>query len=180
MTNPTDPQQVSSQIDYTGPAIVVEDSPGFDEPWGPDHTKTAGDEKEKSSSRKPKNPFGKLGQNKQRASGVRQLVKADREKIVSLYQYFAFGLMPFKPATAEAIADSAETCADAWFELAHDNDAVRKMILALVEGGAWGKVMIAHTPILLSLVPENHPLSLFKHMNNIPDDVNGLSDDNRE
>lgn len=110
---------------------------------------------QKNPPRSGKSVFSSLGQNKKVRSGVRKLDEKDRDKIASLYTFGAMGLMPFKPQAAQAMALSADKCADAWMELAQENDSVRRVILALVEGGVWGKVFAAHTPILIALLPEN-------------------------
>lgn len=98
--------------------------------------------------------LGNLGQNKKTRSGIRPLVKADKEAITQLYVYSAMAVMQFRPTTAQAMAENAERCADAWVELASKNDAVRRAILALVEGGAWSGIFLAHAPILLTMIPE--------------------------
>lgn len=105
--------------------------------------------------------FGKLGQNKKSRSTARALVLADKEKIANLYVYGSMGIMPFKQDTAMAMANSAEACADAWFDLAKENDTVRRAILAMIEGGVWGKVFFAHMPILVSLIPGDVMASRF-------------------
>jgi hypothetical protein len=43
----------------------------------------------------------------------------------------------------------------AWFDLAENNDSVRRWVLAFIEGGAWGKVIGAHTPIFMAVIPES-------------------------
>lgn len=135
--------------------------------FGPDHTLSTEEIAQEAINRripkvnqnKPPKPassaFGKLGQNKKPRSGVRALTVQDKDKIASLYTFGAMGLMPFKPKAAQAMAMSAEKCAEAWYEMARENDGVRRVLLMLIEGGAWGKVFAAHTPIILALLPEN-------------------------
>lgn len=113
----------------------------------------AAEEVKKARRRNGKSPFNNLGNNKKRASGVRQLTKQDREKIEQLYVTGAMVSMPFKPDIAKALANAAEDCAEAWFELSKENDGVRRTILMLIEGGAWGKVFAAHLPIFLAAIP---------------------------
>lgn len=170
-----------TEPDYEGPAIQVETSPlNFGADYGPDYTNTQNpDDEAKKEKAKPKGkkPFGGLGANKQARSGVRQLTNKDKDAIASLYAYLAMGLMPFRPTTASKVAECADQCAEAWYDLARENDAVRRAILAIIEGGAWGKIVAAHLPIMLTLIPDNHPLSMIARMNDIPDDINGLSDE---
>lgn len=99
--------------------------------------------------------FGTLGQNKKPRSGIRKLTDADRDKIASLYTAMAIPVMPFKPKVAQALALSADKCADAWIEVGNENDRVRRMILAAIEGGTWGKLFAAHALIIVAILPEN-------------------------
>lgn len=102
-----------------------------------------------------KSVFGGLGQNKKPRSGVRKLVEQDREKISNLYTFGAMALMPVRPQAGQIMALSADKCADAWYELAQENDGVRRALLAMIEGGVWGKVFMAHAPILIALIPQH-------------------------
>lgn len=142
--------------------------------FGPDHTKTADTDTSKpSKERKP--PFN-LGANKKTRSGVRALVEKDKDKIVTLYVTVGMALMPFKPKTAQAFAQVADEAADAWYNLARENDSVRRTILMLIEGGAWGALFAAHIPIILTMLPENAMASLPFPIN--PEDFQGnVSDD---
>jgi len=103
---------------------------------------------------KPPGKLGKLGANKRPRSGVRAFVKGDRDKIVGLYTVAAMGAMMVRPPAAQAIMTQSEQCADAWIELGRENDSVRRAILFLIEGGAWGMVIAAHLPIALVFLPE--------------------------
>jgi hypothetical protein len=38
-------------------------------------------------------------------------------------------------------------------ELSKENDGVRRALLFLIEGGAWGAVIVAHAPIALAMLP---------------------------
>lgn len=107
----------------------------------------------KNGNAKPSMPLN-LGHNKKRASGVRQLAAADKEKIASLYMIASMATMPLSNKVSMAFLDAKEECAEAWFELAREHDGVRKFILAIIEGGAWGKVFAAHIPIMFAAMPE--------------------------
>lgn len=128
-----------------------------------------------STPKSGRSVFTTLGQNKKPRSGIRKLTAEDRDKIASLYTFGAMGLMPFKANAAQAMALSADKCADAWMELAEQNDGVRRVLLMLVEGGVWGKVFAAHTPILLALLPEKAMPQMFKGV-----DLNAFFDDQEE
>jgi len=108
-----------------------------------------------------------IGKNKQRgtAKGLRPLTTEDRDKLAALYAGLgagvkagaAIGLPVLRERTGDALADNAETCADAWIDMAAENNHVRRAILFLVEGGAWTKLFVAHLPILATLMPETPP-----------------------
>lgn len=164
----TDPTPVPEM-----PDLPLQPSTAF----GPDHTQSTEDivrerlaaegklppkVNQKNPPRAGKSVFNTLGQNKKPRSGVRKLDEKDRDKIASLYVFAAMPLQAFKPKVAAAMASGADKCADAWMELASENDTVRRTILMLIEGGVWGKVFIAHTPILLAALPDNMMPPMFR------------------
>lgn len=127
--------------------------------FGPNPTASNDDPKERVSTRAARKDgkgsvFGTLGQNKKPRSGIRKLTESDRDKIEGLYTAGAFMLMPFKPKTAQAIAKTSGKCADAWMDVANENDNIRRMILAAIEGGTWGKLITAHALIIVTLLPD--------------------------
>lgn len=95
-----------------------------------------------------------LGTNRKRASGVRQLTKKDLDQLRGYYAAAGVLAMPFNQRAAEALTESADRCVDAWDELAKQNDRVRKALLAILEGGAWGLVLSAHVPIIWAFIPD--------------------------
>lgn len=138
------------------PLADVIPEPSILNDFGPDPSQV-NSEPESPLKRKPeprKPPFN-LGANKKPRSGVRALTEKDKEKIAGLYVAAAMGTMPFKPEVAQALATAADDCADAWYDLAKENDSVRRILLLIIEGGAWGKVFAAHVPILLALLPKD-------------------------
>lgn len=131
----------------------------------PDHTKS------RSIPPGVKRVVGKMGQNKKPRSGVRQLRPEDVQRLEEYYDMFAWAMQMYKPAVSQAILDEvtvkgidgeedstttrAALCAQAWGELAKENDGVRRMILMLVETGAWSKVFMANMPILVAALPDD-------------------------
>lgn len=131
----------------------------------PDHTKS------RSIPPGVKRVVGKMGQNKKARSGVRQLRPDDIQRIEEYYDMFAWAMQMYKPAVSQAILDEVTVkgidgdedstttrsalCANAWGELAKENDGVRRMILMLVETGAWSKVFMANMPILVAALPDD-------------------------
>jgi hypothetical protein len=138
--------------------------------FGPDFTRTP--EKEppvtppKVNQKNPPKPastvFGKLGTNKKLRSPVRKLTRepgkdgelSDLERLIGWYHALSNGSKMFHPKLSMALADQAEECAYAWFDLAEKNDSVRRFLLGCIEGGAWGKVIAAHSPIFMAVLPE--------------------------
>lgn len=145
MTAPVPP---NTGLDPEAP-FTVKPSEGF----GPDPAKSA-DAKAKTTRAGGK-PFAGLGQNKKPRSGIRKLNDQDRDKIEGLYVAAGTLVVPFKPKVGKALKKSAPQCADAWMDVADQNDTIRRWILGLIEGGAWGKLIAAHAFILLAVLPEN-------------------------
>lgn len=73
------------------------------------------------------------------------------EPIANLYGLGAMVLAPFDPNCAQTLMVNAQNCAVAWDELAKENESVRRILHALVETSAWGKVAIAHVPLLVGV-----------------------------
>lgn len=158
--------------------------PPKEQEYGPDASNTVPDPEPKNSKnngKKRQTPFSKLGANKQARGGPRKLTDKDKQKLSSLYVTAGMFLMPVKPVAAQAFAEHADECADAWFELASENDSVRRTVLMLIEGGAWGKVLAAHLPLLLALLPEGSlPFSLPNNTTDAHDAVTSLFGENTE
>lgn len=128
--------------------------------YGPDFTQTEGNGTKpppKSSQKNPprKSPFDTLGQNKKLRSPIRKLSEQDRPRVQSLYVVVAGVVRIFHPRAALAIDMQADACVTAWFELAENNDKVRRALLAVIEGGDWGKLFMAHLPIIIAVLPES-------------------------
>lgn len=119
----------------------------------PDFMATAGEPTPEDKPEKKARGRAKLGEGRQRGSGVRQLNKADLEQLRALYATAGIALMPFNAGAAIAVTQGADECVDAWDELAKQNDSVRRALLAMLEGGAWSRVFMAHVPIILAFLP---------------------------
>jgi hypothetical protein len=119
----------------------------------PDHTASV-DAKHPGGPEGPKRRGLGLGANRNRGSGVRQLTKSDHDKIEGLYITLGFGVMLVNQPAAQVIAEQATPCADAWVNLARENDGIRRILLFMIEGGAWGAVFVAHLPIMFALLPK--------------------------
>lgn len=164
-----------SEVNWAEAAATVTDSKGV----VPDHTKSR-------DTTSPKERFEKfaektkLGANKAARSPVRKLTEADRQKIEDFYAGISLAfVMPtplFNQDAAEACASQAKACADAWYRLAENNDAVRRVVLMFIEGGAWGALVTAHLPIALAFLPQatkDHMGRLFTPVE-VPDSPEGI------
>lgn len=129
----------------------------------PDHTKS------RTVPPGVKRALGKLGTNKKPRGGPRQLTGEDINRVEEYYDFIALAMTMYKPAVAAAIRDEitigidddereitrARYCAEAWGDLAKENDSVRRVILMLVETGVWSKVAMANLPILVAALPDD-------------------------
>lgn len=128
--------------------VTSGDNPLFDQ-TEPNHSAST-----EGPSSKLKDRVGKLGQNRASRSAVRALTNSDRDALIQFYVGVGMTAKMFNSRAADAIVEQAESCANAWMELAKKNDAVRKALLAMMEGGAWGGVIFAHLPIVMAFLPE--------------------------
>lgn len=135
----------------SAPPFDLEARPGN---FGPDSSRTEDPKKPSVAAQKAKDALGSLGDNTKPRSGVRKLGEIERLWILRKYTNLAKMAMPFHPKFADALAGQAEECADGWMAVAEKNDKVRRQILAAIEGGAWGELLVSHGPILMALLPE--------------------------
>lgn len=175
--------------EFTDP-IAAPDAGALFEPPDPSRS---GSKKGPEIPTKLRKVLGGMGQNKRTTptgrpsrGAPRALTEEDRIKITDLYTTVGMFLMPIKPDVSNAILDTtrvmdpdtkemvdgptrAELCADAWMELAEENDSVRRVILFYVETGAWGKMFAANMPILIAALPDDAFARLFaRAMPNVP------------
>jgi hypothetical protein len=66
-------------------------------------------------------------------------------------------IVPFDQPCGMAVVNNAEPCARALENLARENPAVRRALLALVETSVWGQVIAAHLPIMLAIATHHVP-----------------------
>lgn len=149
---------------FRGPKDATTDvAPDF----GPDFTRTPEKDdapeppKTARAAKKADSGVGRIGLNKKARSAVPKLTReapdgqlSDLDKLTR--RYIALGKLAqnFHPKFSAAMDENAEDCANAWFDLAEQNDTVRRWIHGFLEGGAWSAVIAAHTPIFLAVIPE--------------------------
>ena len=109
----------------------------------------------------------------------RKLLKSDKEKIENVYATIALVFAAPTPIqnidACDALAGCAPDCADAWIRVAENNDAVRRVLLMFIEGGAYGALIAAHVPIIMAFMPEHtkRMMNVFDKPD-IPDTPEGL------
>lgn len=113
-----------------------------DEPIIPDHTKSKREKAERPSP------------------SARNITKRKGyfvEPLTKMYGGIGLMVMPFDKVCGQAVIQSAENCARSLDELAYQNDAVRKVLIALTETTAIGTVIAAHAPILITVLIHHMP-----------------------
>lgn len=78
-------------------------------------------------------------------------------QITQMYVSLGTFLLPFDAACAGAIINAAPRCGEAMENLARENPAVRRAIMAMVETSVWGQVVMAHAPIMLAIAIHHVP-----------------------
>lgn len=116
----------------------------------------------KASKEKPTIPFRKKPAGDKRDTKARK--PAPRAKkgmfvdpLTQLYVGIGMTLLPVDPVCANAVIKSAENCAKSLDELAYQNEAVRRALMALTQTSAVGGVIIAHMPILMAVMMHHVP-----------------------
>jgi hypothetical protein len=77
------------------------------------------------------------------------------ETLQEIYGGAGMLAMPFNASLGSALMLNAEKCANAWDELAQKNPSVRHTLRLLTQGGAWGKVVLAHAPIVAAVMAQS-------------------------
>jgi hypothetical protein len=132
----------------------------------PDHTATAEDDGPTPGPLPPRKRVlpGRPGFRPSEPRGPRRGFNAPREErpkkplppiprngfapdVEKLYVLLAMGIMPFDVELAGKVQEIAGPAAEAWDELARKNEVVRRVLVSLIETGAWGKVTAAHLPL---------------------------------
>jgi len=129
--------------------VDVTDSPLLDSTVTPDHDLS------RDASDKPAKAVRSLGQNRKPRPTIRRTKPGElTQPITQFYVLLGLGIAPFAPFTSATIGNNAEQCAQAWDKLAQENDAVRRVLLAMIETGAWAGLVAAHTPIAIAVMME--------------------------
>lgn len=68
--------------------------------------------------------------------------------VEKMYHALALSVTPFDVKLGEVLHEIAAEAGQAWDELARQNHAVRRLLVALMETTAWGQVMAAHAPLM--------------------------------
>lgn len=93
-----------------------------------------------------------------RARAAKPLPKGGLEKpLTELYTTIGVVIVPFDQVCGTAVVEAAPECAKALNSLAATNPAVRNALISLVTTSEWGKVIIAHLPILSAIAIHHIP-----------------------
>lgn len=80
------------------------------------------------------------------------------QPITQLYGYIGMGVFVRDQVCGAAIIQAAPQCAEAWDEMAYKNEAVRRVLWAVVQTGDLGKIIAAHLPILVAAMSHHVPV----------------------
>lgn len=80
------------------------------------------------------------------------------KQVAELYALAGMMLAPFDMHCAGAVMESAERCGEAWEDLARHNEAVRRVLVSLVQGSDWSKVILANGPIISAIAIHHVPI----------------------
>lgn len=160
--------------------LEAEDAPELDQHI-PDHTQSRRSRRDylgfgkKADEEKPK---GRTTTRPKRKPAPRAKKGAFIEPLTELYTLLGGVLMPFDPQCANAVIVSAEKCAESMDELAYQNESVRRALTALTQTSAWGAVIFAHLPIIMSIAMHHGPGGMGKAMSGLV--VGGNVDESNE
>ena len=137
-------------------------SPSLDELKAGQPPETGGESPEVSADRAPETPKRGRG----RAAGAKKdaPVPQFREGQIAkgvnrLYRKAGKIVRAMDPEVGNAIIEATKkeddddiTVGEAWEELARTNVRIRRFLLKMIAGGAWGQLFMAHAPILLAVI----------------------------
>lgn len=146
---------MTAVTEETFAGLEVEDAPEF---TVPDPNGSRRSRREYLFSSKDKAESGpKARPAKRRKPAPRAKKGAFVEPLEQLYTTIGMMLMAFDPTCAEVVIKSANQCAEAMDELAYQNEAVRRALVALTTTSAVGAVLFAHAPIIMAVAMHHGP-----------------------
>lgn len=80
-----------------------------------------------------------------------------KKPLQDMYGTIGMTVAMFDPVCGQAILANAEACAIALENMARENEAVRRVIMSLVQTSIWGQLIAAHMPILLAIAMHHVP-----------------------
>ncbi len=80
-----------------------------------------------------------------------------KKPLQDMYGTIGMTVALFDPVCGQAILANAEACAIALENMARENEAVRRVIMSLVQTSIWGQLIAAHMPILLAIAMHHVP-----------------------
>lgn len=89
-----------------------------------------------------------------------KLTAGARQNLENFYTMVGATVRTFDPMTGDMIIEQAPACAKSVYNLAQENDAVRRAVLAFSTISTSGAVIMAHLPILLVIMGLHGPEKL--------------------
>ena len=80
-----------------------------------------------------------------------------QKNLQDMYVMLGIGIAPFDEQTATVILDNSERCASSLDDLAKKNPAVKRALEGLMTTSAYGAVIAAHLPILVTVATKYIP-----------------------
>lgn len=80
-----------------------------------------------------------------------------KKPLQDMYATIGMTVTMFDPVCGQAIIANAEACATALENMARENEAVRRVIMSLVQTSIWGQLIAAHMPILVAIAMHHVP-----------------------
>jgi hypothetical protein len=74
-----------------------------------------------------------------------------------MYGSLAIAILPFDQVCATAVMNAAPQCAEALDNLAYENEAVRRILVSMLQTSAIGAVLLAHSPIIMAIMMHHVP-----------------------
>lgn len=80
-----------------------------------------------------------------------------KKPLMEMYGSIGMAVSMFDPQCGFAVMQNAEKCAEAMEGLARENEAVRRVVMNMIQTSVWGQVLAAHSPIIFAIAAHHVP-----------------------
>lgn len=80
-----------------------------------------------------------------------------KKPLMEMYGSIGMAVSMFDPQCGFAVMQNAEKCAEAMEGLARENEAVRRVVMNMIQTSVWGQVIAAHSPIIFAIAAHHVP-----------------------